>query len=140
MVNYEHEEHELQSHGVQPTAVRLLIWRKLQQRRDAFSLGDIEMDLPTVNRSTIFRALRLFTDQKLLHEVDDGTGFCKYCICHCHDNDHRHGHVHFACTKCQRTFCIDHVEIPVVTLPEGFEPEEAEYVIKGICPECKSRQ
>lgn len=135
MHNHEQEAETLRLHGVNPTAVRILIWRTLQSRRDAFSLGDVEQDLPTVDRSTIFRALRLFVETKLLHEVDDGMGICKYCVCHCHDDHHR-GHVHFACTRCQRTFCIDYLPIPGVALPEGFVAEESEYVIKGVCPEC----
>jgi len=138
MHNHEQEADELKHHGVNPTAVRILVWRTLQSRHDAFSLGDIEMDLPTVDRSTIFRTLRLFAESKLLHEVDDGTGFSKYCICHCAD-DHHHGHVHFACSRCQRTFCIDNVLIPSVQLPDGFVADEAEYVIKGLCPECSRK-
>ncbi|MDO4496421.1 MAG: transcriptional repressor [Bacteroidales bacterium] len=133
------EAAELKLHGVNPTAVRMLVWRKLQLRHDAFSLVDIEQDLPTVDRSTIFRTLKLFASCKLLHEVDDGTGMAKYCICHCND-EHHHGHVHFACARCQRTFCIENVKIPGVVLPEGFVAEEAEYVIKGLCPECSGKE
>ena len=35
-----------------------------------------------------------------------------------------------------RTFCLPNVTIPTVPLPEGFTPEETEYVVKGVCSRC----
>ena len=131
------EAEELTEHAIRPTSVRILVMRAIMQRKGAFCLYDIEADVPTLDRSSIFRALRLFTQHHLLHEIDDGSGFCKYCLCQCKDHNHHLNHVHFTCTKCGKTFCIEEQKIPVVTLPEGFVQEEAEYVIKGICPDCK---
>ena len=131
------EAEELAEHGIRPTSVRILVMRAIMQRKGVFCLYDIEADVPTLDRSSIFRALRLFTQHHLLHEIDDGSGFCKYCLCQCKDHNHHLNHVHFTCTKCGKTFCIEEQKIPVVTLPEGFVQEEAEYVIKGICPDCK---
>jgi len=133
------EEEELQEHGIRPTAVRILVWRSIEKMQGAFCLYDIEAAVPSLDRSSIFRALRLFTDHHLLHEIDDGSGFCKYCVCHCEDHDHHLQHVHFTCTKCNKTFCLEDQTIPFVSLPEGFEFEEAEYVIKGTCPECNKK-
>lgn len=131
------EAEELAEHGIRPTSVRILVMRAIMQRKGAFCLYDIEADVPTLDRSSIFRALRLFTQHHLLHEIDDGSGFCKYCLCQCEDHDHHLNHVHFTCIKCGKTFCIEDQKIPAVALPEGFVQEEAEYVIKGICPDCK---
>lgn len=131
------EEEELQEHGIRPTAVRILVMRSIMKMNGAFCLYDIEADIPTLDRSSIFRALRLFTEHHLLHEIDDGSGFCKYCVCQCEDHEHHLNHVHFTCTKCGKTFCINDQIIPMVNLPEGFVQEEAEYVIKGLCPDCR---
>lgn len=130
------EEH-LQEHGVRPTAVRILVWRKICRKKQTFSLSDVEEMLPEMDRSSIFRALRLFKEKQLLHELDDGTGSCKYCLCRCEEDDHLN-HVHFNCIKCGKTYCLEHETIPRVQLPEGFEMREAEYIIKGLCPECRS--
>lgn len=132
-------EELLQKHGVRPTAVRILVWRAIEQIDGAFCLYDIEAAIPTLDRSSIFRSLRLFTDRHLLHEIDDGSGFCKYCVCRCTDENHHVHHVHFTCTKCGKTFCITNQLIPEVTLSPGFSVEEAEYVIKGLCPDCNKR-
>ena len=42
------------------------------------------------------------------------------------------------CLKCGQTYCLEDYQIPIVELPSGFEMEEAEYVIKGVCPHCKN--
>lgn len=132
-------EHELIEHGIRPTAVRILVLRSIMDMDGAFCLSDIEADIPSLDRSSIFRALRLFTENHLLHEIDDGSGSCKYCLCRCENHDHHLQHVHFTCTKCGKTFCLTEQIIPAITLPDGFIAEEAEYVVKGVCPECSER-
>jgi Fur family ferric uptake transcriptional regulator len=39
---------------------------------------------------------------------------------------------------CQQTYCLDGVELPQLSLPQGFEPHSTNYIIKGICPHCQS--
>ena len=76
------------------------------------------------------------TEAHLLHEIDDGSGAQKYCVCQHDDTRHCMGHVHLTCVHCHRTFCLPNVAIPSVPLPEGFTPEETEYVVKGVCSRC----
>ncbi len=126
--------------GVRPTAVRLLVWREINERfTDAFSLADLEDALPTVDKSTLFRTLTTLVEAHLLHDIDDGSGSQKYCVCTMCDTRQCGGHVHVTCTRCHRTFCLTRIPIPEVPLPTGFIPEQTEYVVKGICPRC-SRQ
>lgn len=135
------DQQALENAGVRITAVRLLIWRELRHHfSDAFSLADLEQCLPTVDRSTLFRTLTTLADARLLHEIDDGTGAQKYCVCHHDDTRHCSGHVHLTCRICHRTYCLTHVRIPSVPLPEGFVPEETEYVVKGVCSQCAQKQ
>jgi len=139
--DYISDEQTLDNAGIRVTAVRLLVWRKVRHGfTDAFSLADLESALPTVDRSTLFRTLTTFTDAHLLHEIDDGTGSQKYCVCTLGDTHHCEGHVHLTCTRCHRTFCLTHIPIPTVPLPEGWEPQETEYIIKGICPACREQK
>lgn len=133
------EEQLLQSVGVRLTAVRLLVWRQIARQTGTFCLADLEGQLPTVDRSTLFRALTLFADHHLLHVIDDGSGSQKYCVCHCDDRHHHHGHLHFSCVHCQTTYCLHGIFIPEIELPEGFEAGDSEFIIKGICPECKRK-
>ena len=134
------DEQTLEKAGIRITAVRLLIWREIRNSfQGAFSLSDIEEALPTVDKSTIFRTLTLFKESHLLHDIDDGSGSHKYCVCHHDDTRACTGHVHLTCRICHRTFCLPDVRIPQVALPAGFEPEETEYLVKGICPSCSHR-
>lgn len=138
MNGYAERESMLMAHGVHPTAVRLLVLGALEEIEFAFSLGDACDRLPTVDRSTLFRTLQVFADAHLLHVIDDGSKQRKYCLCH---NTHRcrpeELHCHFHCQRCDQTFCLPTVNIPVVQLPEGFTADEAEYVLQGLCPRCR---
>lgn len=138
--------------GIRATAVRILVWRTILQFDYAISLSDLEGMLPTVDRSTLFRALTLFAERELLHPLDDGSGQQKYCVC-CDETDecccdeesshaergHHHlhcEHVHITCTKCGHTYCLKNEQIPQVQVPEGFQIHHVQYVIQGICPRC----
>lgn len=119
----------LSEHGIRPTAVRILVWRTLQRFDYVFALSDLEVALPTVDRSTLFRALTLFAEKDLLHLVDDGSGQQKYCL-------HLSDHVHLTCTVCGRTICLENQEVPRVAVPEGFEVHHISYLIRGVCAHC----
>ncbi|MBR0038100.1 MAG: transcriptional repressor [Bacteroidales bacterium] len=116
-------------HGVRPTAIRVLVWRTLSKLDFAFALSDLEGLLPTVDRSTLFRALSLFVENDLLHVLDDGSGQQKYCI-------HQNQHVHLSCTVCGKTICLEDEVIPEVHVPEGFEVQHITYIIQGVCAGC----
>lgn len=123
-------ENILSGAGVNPTAMRILIFKQICSLGGAFSLSDVEDALETVDRSTIFRTLTLFLEKGLLHEIDDGSPSRKYC---------RSSHVHFTCTSCHRTVCLDEVKIPTLVIPEGYRVEEVNCVVKGLCPECSRK-
>ena len=131
----EEAEHHLEMHGVRPTAVRILVWQIATQQSETFSLADMERWMPHTERSSIFRALKLFADHHLLHTIDDGSGIQKYCVCRCENHNHIN-HIHFSCQKCGKTYCLEDYTIPIVELPEGFTMNEAEYIVKGICKIC----
>lgn len=127
--------------GIRVTAVRLLVLKTVTEcmHGGAFSLQDVMEKMVTADNSSVFRALTLFAEKRLLHTIDDGSGMQKYCLCTCTDHDHHHGHVHFTCTECQRTICLMDVPIPHVSLPDGFEAMDTEFIVKGICPKCKRK-
>ncbi len=134
------DEEILSNAGIRITAVRTMIWKQVRHHTDGvFSLGDLEEAMPTVDRSTLFRTLTLFSEAHLLHSVDDGSGSQKYCVCHSADTRHCSGHVHITCTHCHQTFCLTDTVIPSVPLPAGFVPEETEYIVKGLCPRCAKK-
>lgn len=131
---------KLQLRDIKPTSSRLLILREMNRGDEAVSMPELERLLPTVDKSTISRTISLFLLHKLIHAIDDGTGVLKYNICDddcdCSVDDE---HTHFYCENCHRTFCLKHIAVPVVPLPEGFELNSVNYVLKGLCPECSEK-
>ena len=125
---------------IKPTAMRLLILRTMMRGNEAVSMADIERYLPTVDKSTISRTLSLFLFHRLIHCIDDGSGSVKYAVCgddcDCSVEDE---HTHFYCEEGHRTFCLNHIHVPVVTLPDGFSLNSVNYVLKGLCPECADK-
>ena len=128
---------KLESRGVKPTSTRILVYRALAGHRHAMSLRELDDELDTVDRSTIFRTLTILLEHHLVHVIEDGTGVAKYELCeghgHCSPDDQ---HIHFYCRVCQRTFCFHTIHIPSIQLPEGFTMEGVNYLVKGVCPNC----
>ena len=130
-------EERLISHGVRPTAVRVMTLKAMESFDTAFSMKDIEQRLDTVDGSSIFRTIGLFMERHIIHSIDDGSGYIKYSLC-----DYSkvcsldHLHVHFTCSSCRKTFCIRQVDVPIARLPAGFVLQDVNYVLKGLCPDC----
>ena len=130
-------EELLEHHGVKPTANRLLIARALQDANRPLSLMELEMQLETIDKSNVFRALTAFREAHLVHVLEDAGDGVRYELCHSHDEEHDDDvHVHFYCTRCHKTYCLEDTPVPLVAVPEGFNPESVSYLVKGICPEC----
>lgn len=127
----------LEAKGLRPTSNRVLVLRAIIDAGHPVSLNDIDEAVATMYKSTIFRVLGQFADHDVVHTIDDGSGSLKYELCSSHDHcSIEDMHVHFFCEKCQRTFCLESTHIPKVQLPDGFAMHSANYVIKGVCPEC----
>ena len=98
--------HKLVLRDIRPTAIRVLVLRTLLEMKQAMSVSDLEAQLDTVDKSTIFRTLTLFLSHHLIHGVDDGSGTLKYAVCddscQCAVEDQ---HMHFCCECCHKTFC-----------------------------------
>ncbi|MBP5770535.1 MAG: transcriptional repressor [Bacteroidaceae bacterium] len=131
----------LSSHGIRPTANRLLVARALAAAIRPLSLAELETRLLTMDRSSIFRVLTLFRDHHLVHVIEGGSDGVHYELCrsHSHDTDDDQ-HVHFHCEQCHRTYCLESIAVPVVPVPEGFQLSSVSYMLKGLCPQCRFKQ
>ena len=74
--------HKLVLRDIRPTAIRVLVLRTLLEMKQAMSVSDLEAQLDTVDKSTIFRTLTLFLSHHLIHGVDDGSGTLKLSLIH----------------------------------------------------------
>lgn len=110
------------------------------KRTYALSHGDIEKEISNaLDRVTVYRTLKTFLDKGLIHKVLDDQGSLKYALCKeaCSETGHHHDHVHFKCTHCLQTNCLD-LEIPAIKLPRGYKAKEMNILIQGICKQCSA--
>ena len=130
----------LERKGIRVTSIRILVMEALMRASRTMSLADLETELETVDKSSIFRTLELFEEHHVVHAIDDGSGSVKYELCEggdeCSISDM---HTHFYCEECHRTFCLKEISVPQVELPEGFHANSINYIVKGICPECSAK-
>lgn len=131
-------EHKLTGNDIKPTAMRLLVLKFFTEQNRAVSLADIEKVLESADKSTLFRTLKTFENNKIIHSIEDGSGHLKYALClegcSCSPVDL---HYHFHCNMCKETFCLTELNVPTIELPKDFEMQQANLVIKGICANCK---
>jgi len=127
----------LEERNIKPTAIRILVLKAMREFKSAFSLGDLEDVLDTIDKSTISRTINLFHEHLLIHSIDDGSGSMKYSVCQsdctCSVGDL---HVHFFCEACRHTYCLESIAIPTIQLPQGFKVGGVNFVLKGICASC----
>ena len=130
----------LASHGIKPTANRIVVAKTLAAAERPMSLSELEYKILSIDKSGVFRALTLFREHHLVHVIEDGGDGVRYELCHSHDGhaEDDDQHVHFYCERCHRTFCLTDMPIPTVSLPAGYELHDINYMAKGLCPECSS--
>lgn len=128
----------LKQKGIRPTAMRLLVLEALLNQETAISLSDLEKALENSDRVTLFRTIKSFQENGLVHSIDDGTGAPKYALCEdgCECDLERDLHVHFHCRVCNETFCLPKYKIPNIQVPDQFRSEEVNLVVKGVCGKC----
>lgn len=133
----------LQSHGVRVTANRIAVCRALANALRPMSLVELETQLETIDRSGISRTLAAFRSHHVVHVIEDGSVSVKYELCHSHhladDGGDDDTHAHFYCVKCGRTICLEQLSAPPVQLPNGYRAHSANFLIKGLCPQCSSK-
>ncbi len=133
----EKTDRKLQSKNIKPTAMRELVLRVLTEEKTAISLPELESKFENAEKTTLYRTLKTFEKHKLIHSIDDGSGTVRYALCSdscvCDPEDL---HVHFFCTKCKKTYCLNDIPVPAINLPVGFTLENVNMVVKGICSNC----
>ena len=125
-------------HGIKPTANRILVAEALHRAGRPMSMMELEDAIGSIDKSGISRTLTLFREQRLVHTIQDGGDGVRYELCHSHSDSHdEDAHVHFYCTSCRKTFCLEDVPIPEVALPEGYDGDSVNFMVSGICPDCR---
>jgi len=133
-------EQRLIDNKIKPTAMRLLVFEFLLGQSSAQSLTDMELKMDRTDRVTLYRTIRTFEENGLVHRIEDGSGITKFALCDpgCDVDGHHDLHLHFYCIECKETHCLPKTKIPEVKLPVGYKPTETQLIVKGICRNCGS--
>ncbi|MCX8491205.1 MAG: transcriptional repressor [Cyclobacteriaceae bacterium] len=133
------EQKILQDFDLRKTNSRAAILTLFLKKPFALSYSDLEEQIADdYDRVTVYRTLKTFVDKGVVHKVLDDSGSLKYALCTdlCSSAAHHHEHVHFKCSACGETSCLDQVTIPQVELPVGYEAREINLLIQGKCQKC----
>jgi Fur family ferric uptake transcriptional regulator len=132
----------LKEYDLRNTSCREEILDIFLQKNFALSHSDIEASVhEDFDRVTVYRTLKTFLDKGLIHKVLDDEGVTKYALCKekCSHTEHHHEHVHFKCTECGLTNCLENVQIPAIALPKGYNLKETSLLMQGICHVCNKK-
>lgn len=154
-------EAQLRATRVRVTSARVQVLAELLSAPSAVSHQDIQDQLSTLDRVTLYRALDCLAEAGLAHKIASDDRVFRYSAGAEHALDQnalaqdqmRHPHGHFKCTRCGRMFCVepqtagDEVQADwqqqlratlLQTLGAGFQSHDIELTIKGWCADCAS--
>ena len=121
------------------TAGREKILHLFFEQPGALAHGDIEKRAgEKFDRVTVYRTLQVFVEKGIIHTIPTADNSIRYALCKddCAEGHHHDHHVHFVCSQCKNTYCLDDVVTPAVKLPKGYSSEHIEVVVEGVCKNC----
>lgn len=130
-------EELIRQNGERSTSGRIAILAILLSARQAVTHREIEKRLPDtlpLNRVTLYRTLEWLAERGLIHKVVSGDRVWRF---HANQTVHSHQHAHFKCTGCAQVICLD--DLPAERhwpLPVGYQFQEIELTVKGLCANC----
>lgn len=131
----------LRSRGYRVTPQRLIVLDAVCAHEGHATLSDIQLSVnemdPTIDRSTIYRALDVLQEVGLIVESEIGESGKVYRIAGTSD------HLHLECLACGQIMTIDLCDIaPTLQLfrdQYGFDVQADHLVLKGFCRECSQQ-
>ena len=129
----------LKNSGLSITDSRKKILELFIDSNGALAHADIEKKTEAIfNRVTVYRTLQTFVEKGIIHSIPTTDNSILYALCkhNCAAGHHHDNHVHFICSNCSKTICLDDVTVPEVKLPKHFTKQQAAMVVTGLCEMC----
>jgi Fur family transcriptional regulator, ferric uptake regulator len=129
----------LKRNSLSITGSRKKILQLFVSQGGALAHGDIEKKAgERFDRVTVYRTLQTFVEKGIIHTIPTADNSVLYALCkdECTEGHHHDHHIHFVCTGCHKTWCLDDVVTPEIKLPKGYTAGQVEVVVNGICKEC----
>lgn len=126
----------LSRNGIRPSPQRVAVFKAVFGRKGHPSVDTVFTQLrkamPTLSRTTVYAAMALFAEKKLIGEVHIDEGEVRY-------DGFTHFHAHFQCRKCGQLFDIEldgSHEHAFAKMPKGFVADDEALIYRGLCPHC----
>ena len=113
----------LREKGLKKSAQRIAIISILLDKRFPLTESDI----------TFYRTIQTLLEANIIHRITIDNVTARYAL----NNSPNHSHIHFYCKICHSVTCFEDIPLQEYHLPENFEQEECEVLIKGTCNKCK---
>jgi len=132
----------LQAHNVKKTSPRIAIIKAMQSSTIPLSENEVKASIGQLyDRITFYRNVQTLIEAGVIHKIVIDNTNVKYALNDC-TQGHNHGadHVHFHCNCCKNLVCMPDVKANNFNLPQGYETNQCDVVIKGVCCDCKNNQ
>ena len=132
----------LSLHHLRKTPARLAIVQHLLTSTLPQSESEIHEKMQeTYDRITFYRSIQTLMEAGVVHRIVADNTTVRYAINQCSDHQHNHraDHVHFYCKQCGSVECLKGVPIGQYPIPKGYQVEECDVVIKGVCSNCTGK-
>jgi len=123
---------------IKPTFERLSILEYLQKKHNhptaAMIFNEISKKIPTISKTTVYNALNLFTERRLVTPLYITGSEVRYDLA---ENPHHH----FLCEKCGKIIDLD-IGCPIFEKKSyhGHKITEQHGYFKGICKSCLEKE
>src|SRR5215510_8563648 len=118
-----HVDDILRRNSLSVTESRKKILNLFLSINGALAHGDIENRAgERFDRVTVYRTLQTFVEKGIIHAIPTADNSILYALCKddCSEGHHHDHHIHFVCSNCQKTYCLDDVVTPELKLPKGY--------------------
>jgi Fur family ferric uptake transcriptional regulator len=136
-------ESQIRATGARVTRQRVLVLDFLLGQKTSLTHHEIQALLARrakeeLDSVTLYRVLEWLTGNELVHRIAGAGQVWRFSAGAGH---HTHEHAHFQCTKCEQLTCVTEVALPrKIKLPDGFQTQEIDFLIKGTCPKCSRKK
>lgn len=135
-------ESQIRATGARVTRQRVLVLDFLLGQQKSLTHHEIQAHLSKklheeLDSVTLYRVLEWLTENELIHRIAGADQVWRFSAGAGH---HAHEHAHFQCTKCEQVTCFTDLALPrKIKLPEGFQTQEIDFLIKGTCANCNRK-
>ncbi len=127
----------LKEKKVHVTDFRLAVLDIFDRYQNSVSQAQIEKELGTFDRITLYRTIKLFKEKGIIHEIFMSDNVKKLALCQsdCESDHHHHDHIHFHCEDCEEVYCLEIPQFPQINV-SNFVINQVEIQASGKCNNC----